>query len=267
MTALVYLKTPAAMHLMTDSACYFPDATVVGFAPKVAVLPDINMAIFTRGPAGAADIARDAWVGRFTSYDAFAANAVENVRAFYYSKEKALRATGQPDLEFYYFGYSKRHGCFEGRQIRCGFEDSAMHTDQDIGGAHIVRNPPFVEHELKVFGMAPGLFTKEDLAAATSPIHVKPSKWIPEIDMLQVLEMMRRKPEARFPGQPLRIYTGGHALLTTVTTSGITQKIVADFGDEIGRPIQQPAPVNWKRWREEALRRLLIGRMQERKAA
>jgi hypothetical protein len=135
--------------------------------------------------------------------------------------------------------------------IRCGFDESTFYRDQAAGHPDMVAKAPFEIHVVSDFSCAPGLFGSVDLDAAGFPVHLRPLKFDPEVDLLHVFEMLRRTPCARFPGDPLQIMVGGHALLTRVGRDGITQKMLAEYDDAIGEPIQRSAPLNWKQWRAE----------------
>jgi hypothetical protein len=78
---------------------------------------------------------------------------------------------------------------------------------------------------------------------------LKVSELSPEIDMLHVMEMMRRTPDARFPSEKKVITCGGHALLTRIDPYGVTQKTLTEWPHVIGQPIQVPPPLDWAAWR------------------
>ncbi|MDB5617466.1 hypothetical protein [Tardiphaga sp.] len=256
MTSIVVMKHPDAIHLLTDSASYTVDGVVTGFEDKVSVLPDINMAIFTRGPVIARHLFALSLVDRFASFDDFILDAPNHVRKVYLDHEDMLRQCGHPDTEFYCFGWSEHRQRPEGYQIRCGYEDSACYTDAKsapkLKGGKGVYNKPFILHSVANLSMAPGIFSSDDLKAAGFPFHLATEDMTPEVDMLQIMEMMRRKPCARFPDQSKTITCGGRALLTTVTRRGSSQKVLVEWPDAIGEPIQAAAPVDWKVWRDGA---------------
>jgi hypothetical protein len=255
MSAIVILKQPDALYLLTDGASYTADGVVTSIEPKVAVLPDINMAIFTRGPAGSSHLAMFTWLDEFASFDEFAADSVEHVRKLYFQNEAWMRRGGHPDLEFFFAGWSELRNRPECYLIRCGYEDSACHYHKKMGSkaGSKYRDKPFQKQPVSDFCFAPGIFEKSDLTATKFPTHLKPKDLTPEVDMLHVMEMMRRKPCARFDDQPKRITVGGHALLTRIDADGVTQKMLAEYPDAIGEPIQAPAPLDWQRWRDGAL--------------
>jgi hypothetical protein len=215
-------------------------------------MPDINMAITTRGPAGAAHLALFTFIDQFPSFDNFVANAAEHVRAWYFDHESWMRKGGHPDLEFYFFGWSEKRTRPEGYLIRCGYADSACYRDQKSGAkaGRKYRNKPFIVQELSDFCCAPGIFQMSDLAAAKFPVNLKPKDLTPEIDLLHIMEMLRRTPDARFPGDKKAIFIGGHATLTCIDADGVTQKTLATWPDAIGEPILVSAPLDWQRWRD-----------------
>jgi hypothetical protein len=112
------------------------------------------------------------------------------------------------------------------------------------------RSAPFVMQAVGDFCFAPGIFEKADLAATKFPVHLKVADLTPEIDLLHVLEMMRRTPCARFDDQPKTITTGGHATLTRIDADGVTQKTLVTWPDMIGEVIPVSPPIDWQRWRD-----------------
>jgi hypothetical protein len=84
-------------------------------------------------------------------------------------------------------------------------------------------------------------------------------KLIPEIDLLQILEMQRQS-LIDLNGQPSYV-VGGLALLSTVARGGtITQRVIHRWPDEIGEPILPEEIDDWKAWRNElAIKRIPTG--------
>jgi hypothetical protein len=267
MTALVYLRQDDALYLLTDGASYTDDGVVTAIEPKPAVMPDdTNMVIFTRGPAGSAHLAAFNFVDQFASFDEFVDGAEQNVLKWYFDYEIWMRRGHHPDLEFYFFGWSEKRARPEGYQIRCGYEDSTFHSDKNVGRKQGIRNKPFVRLELPDLSVAPGIFDKSVLAATKFPAHLKPRDLVPEVDVLHLMEVLRRTPCARFPGDPETITVGGHALLTRIDADGVTQKMLAEYPDAIGEPIQTPPPLDWERWRaSREFRRKMISPASKRK--
>jgi len=249
MSAIVILKQSDAIYCLTDAASYTADGVVTGVGKKVSVLPDINMVIATRGPCEANTVFALSFVDQFSSFDDFVANAPEHVRRVYFDYEDFMRRGGHPDVEFYCFGWSKQRGQPEGYQIRCGYPDSKMYSDMKNAPKREILNLPFHLHKISDFAIAPGIFSRADLEATQFPAHLKPAGMNPEVDMLHVMEMMRRKPTSRFPDQPKRILVGGHALLTKVDQHGVQQKTLTEWPLDVGEHVQTPAPIDWNEWR------------------
>jgi hypothetical protein len=218
------------------------------------------MVIFTQGPAGSAHLAAFTFVDQFPSFDAFVVSAGANVRKWYFDHESWMRAGGHPDLVFYFFGYSEKRERPEGYMIRCAYDKAAFDRDGKVSRDgwfwnRKVKLKPF--QVLPISGnlsISPGVFSKDELAAAAFPVHLQAKDLVPEVDMLHIMEMMRRKPCSRFPEEPARVAVGGHALLTTIGATGVTQKLLAEYPDDIGKPIKAPAPLDWKQWRDDQLR-------------
>ncbi len=74
----------------------------------------------------------------------------------------------------------------------------------------------------------------EDLLAADWPIGVDRDARNAEADLLHMLEIQRRR-----PASDGTYYIGGHAVLTTVTADGVTQRVVLRWReDRAGRPVR-----------------------------
>jgi hypothetical protein len=258
MSSIVILKQPGAIYTLTDGASWTADGIVTAIGPKTAVLPDINMAIFTQGPATLAWLGLYTFVDQFASFDHFVGEAAAHVRKLYFDHESLMREGGNPDAVFYFFGYSDRRSQIEGYVIHCSYDREGFYRDQKIsvrgwsGRSKDVKIKPFVAYPITGnLTVAPGIFSKADLDAANFPTHLKPAELVPEIDMLHVFEMLRRTPCARFANEPKRINVGGHALLTRIDADGVTQTILAEYDDPIGWPIQEAPPLDWAKWRAE----------------
>jgi hypothetical protein len=247
MSAIAILQKPEALYFATDCASYDIDGVITALDSKVAIIPDIPMAIFTRGPSGASHVAMFEFLDKFATFDQFVDDASATIRKFYYGYESYMRKCGHPDLEFYFFGWSERREQPEGYMIRCGYADSALHSDKKAPGhkrERKYRAKPFVVQSLPIFGHAPGLFGPAEFAVCAFP-RGKPADLLPELDLLHVVEMMRHTPTRN--GQ---INVGGSVELTTVNESGITKKTLKKYDDVIGQPIKAIAPLDWKRWRD-----------------
>jgi hypothetical protein len=171
-------------------------------------------------------------------------------------------------MEFYFFGWSPARNRPEGYRVRCGYADSVMFTDGENKNAGRYTEEPFTLSVLPDVGVAPALLPPQ-LKAAHFASHLKTHQMTPEVDLLHLIEILRRTPTSRFPDQPKTITVGGHAELTTVSAAGITQRILAEYDYAIGEPVPRAAPLDWKAWRRaaELKRKLSAPNNQKAKAA
>jgi hypothetical protein len=251
MSAIAILRHKDAIHFVTDGLSYTPEGIVTGCCSKVGVVDDLKMAIFTRGPSFGAHTAAEFFADRFASFDDFVEVAPEAIRIFYETYEAEMRASSHPDMEFYFFGWSAKRTKPEAYRVRCGYSDSIMYSDkEDSSGGRYV-DKPFTLLTLPDLGLAPGLQPWQ-LKAARFASHLKTEQMVPDVDLLHLIEIMRRTPTARFPDQPKSITVGGHAELTTVDDRGVSHRILAEYDYAIGEPLAAAAPLDWKRWRGKA---------------
>jgi hypothetical protein len=255
MSAIAILRQKKAIHFLTDAASYTADGVVTGIGSKVGLIENPPIAIYTRGPANTATLAARQLDGAFASFDDLIANAEDRIKCFYYVNAEHMRASGFPDLDMYLFGWSESRNCPEGYSIRCGFDDSDLHRDTDWGG---IRPAPFKLHTLSALCCAP-LIDQAQLPATGFPMHLKPNKLNPETDLLHLMELMRRTPSEMKPWLPKINTVGGFALLTSVSRTGITQKVLAEYSDRVGEKIT-PEAIDWKKWRTESARTNVNGR-------
>lgn len=97
--------------------------------------------------------------------------------------------------------------------------------------------------ELPIISMPPP--SREDFQAAGYDLLADLEKVDPESYLLHCMEIQRRK---RFDG---RHVVGGLAQLTTITASGLTQRVVHVWPeDQPGKRIE-PVPIDWSAWRAE----------------
>lgn len=88
----------------------------------------------------------------------------------------------------------------------------------------------------------------EDLLTAGWQIGVDRDKRDAETDLLHMLEIQRRR-----PASDGKYYIGVHAVLTTVTADGVTQRVVHRWReDRAGRPVR---PQGEARRRREVMTR------------
>jgi len=97
--------------------------------------------------------------------------------------------------------------------------------------------------ELPIIAMPPP--SREEFQEAGFDLIADVEKVDPESYLLHCMEIQRRK---RFDG---RHVVGGHAVLTTVTRDGVTQRVVHRWPeDRVGKTIR-PKPMDWKAWKAE----------------
>ncbi|MCK1420723.1 hypothetical protein IVB15_32970 [Bradyrhizobium sp. 182] len=97
--------------------------------------------------------------------------------------------------------------------------------------------------ELPIISMPPP--SLEEFQAADYDLIADLEKVDPESYLLHCMEIQRRK---RFDG---RHVVGGHAVLTTITASGVVQRLVHVWPEDQPGSRIEPVPIDWSAWRAE----------------
>lgn len=248
MSSIVLLKQNDAVHAVTDGATYSAAGTLIAVLPKVMTIPHLNAAIYTRGPAYQSWNLGIEIASSCRDFDT-AKRELQSIAPGYFIKnEEALRVTGYPDLEVFFFGWAEGAAVPSAWYMRCGFPDSEFHSDTAKPG---YRPEPFKFVEVGKFVASPGV-ERKNMIAAGFPVEVAAEDLIPEIDLLHMIEMQRHFPS------PLSMRTqfkdrnqanvGGYAQLTSIYADRIEQRILAQWNDRVGSPIM-PGEMDWKQWR------------------
>lgn len=229
---------------MVDAASYFADGVVAGFLDKCCPMPELRCAVTTLGASRWQPIIFAAIRENFTSFDDMKAGIGPLLQALYDEHAATICEPGMwAAADIWVIGWSDAIDGPDGFTI--GMEDLADWTSRD--GDNPNGRRPFVVDPLASLGLnfhpCP---SAHQLFEARFPISLAESDLlVPEIDLLQLLEVQRRIP-CIHNGRP---FIGGYALLTSVSRDGVSQRRVHTWGDDKVGQLIKPGPIDWKAWR------------------
>jgi hypothetical protein len=235
------LRQRDSIHLMVDAASYFSDGIVAGFLDKCCPMPELRCAVTTLGASMWQPIIFESIREKFSSFDEVKAGIRPLLEQIYADYAATICSADQwAAADVWVVGWSDERQAPDGFTI--SMDDLA---DWEERGSR----RPFTIDPLGPLGLNwhphP---TGEQLFEACFPIRLTESdRLIPEIDLLQIMEVQRRL-TYRDKGYHL---IGGYALLTSVDRAGVSQRKVHTWSeDEVGELIM-PLPIDWRKWRAD----------------
>jgi hypothetical protein len=245
MSAVIMLKQRDRIHLMTDAASYYMDGTVAAFLDKCIAIPHLHCAIAALGPSLWGGIIERAISEAFSSYDEMKAGIEPLLVDLFRVTDPA--SVIDPELtiatDVWIVGWSKDLQGPDGFTI--GMDDLDDWERRETGNPHAKR--PFQIEPLHEIGINMNPCPSgAQLFEAFHPNGLpEPVKMIPDVDLVQLLEIQRR---LTFRDQGWH-FIGGYGFLTSVTADGINQRRVHSWPeDRVGEMIK-PQPIDWLQWR------------------
>jgi hypothetical protein len=241
---------------------------VAGFLDKCRAIPELQCAVTTLGPTAWQEIIFTAIREAFTSFDDLKAGIEPLLHEIfdYHSDSVTYQGKLGNAADVWIIGWSAQRQAPEGFTI--GLCDLAEYEERAKENPDARR--PFQIDPLSSLGInfspCP---TGQQLAEARFPTSLAATEeLIPEVDLLQLMEVQRRLP---YRDDAPWHFIGGYAVLTSVDKSGVTQQRIHEWPDEVGQLIE-PGPIDWLRWRAEreaplaSAKVIPLNRQQRRKA-
>jgi len=263
-SSILVLRQPSCISMVTDAASYNSAGIVEQISTKIAVLPHLNAAIYTRGPANTTLLAAYDMGRMFGSFDELVDRLEAFATDFYERRASHFVHNEFPEIELYVCGWSAKRSAPEGYLIRCCFADSNFHDNPEWltkGGTYTAA--PFKVQTLAKLCASPGV-TPEDMKQAMFPSHLEVEELDPKVAGLHLFHIQRGKLGTR-PDQVNFYAVGGFAMLTTIRENEITQSILKRFNDKVGEPIT-PEPVDWNKFVRPVAAPLSFMTRQQRRA-
>jgi hypothetical protein len=218
---------------MTDASLYNGEGEIIGFEPKAYIIGAWHGAMSGRGnmwgPVTAAARAES-----YASFDDFVANSGPEIKAAHRQAQAAGELPANGLISLHVIGWS------DTRDEACAFSlvSESRLSDDD--------KPAYTWGEVSEWSLGPGL-SEVDLwhlhRQGIEPIHdYDLADFDPVKHGLPIMEAQRRqKTDPRFfAGEPFHC-VGGSAWATEVTREGVTQRVIHEWGDEVGEPIRPAA--------------------------
>lgn len=265
-------KQRNAVHLMVDGVSYDKSGVVVEKTQKCIALPTLHMAMTVMGPTHADLVMASHLSKRFTSFDDLIGGVEDYLPAVFRLNLSLLSESGIPDSRVYFAGWSEKQRaplaysmiCIPpeseaywraARERDCAIYGEANMVEaepfklldlRESSGSAVICNPPWAEH----LSMA-----ECGLQFDAEPAEI-PDLMNPELDLLTIMEMQRRRKVPLRPGESAAHWVGGFALLTSITEAGISQRIVHRWPEDRVGQLINPKPIYWKAWRAARAREI-----------
>lgn len=198
--------------IATDTICYDDDGTITAFETKVVTFPHKMMALVVRGEVRSVSYATTV-AQMFPSFDLFLECAPLVFIGTWDEQAKTLGP--KPGMDLAVVGYSDSE-----QRIVAAYASSR--NDFAFQRGNIIIAPDLEPEQL----LAAGFTVTGNGIAVTDPAK----------DLLKILELQRRTP-ADLPEGGTGYVIGGHAVLTVMNRSRITQQVLHRWPDEIGATI------------------------------
>lgn len=239
MSAISALVQSNAVHMMTDTLLYVQGKVIQTDFPKCLPIRGMRAAIASTGPASFAYLLAEMLATSCTTFDEVVTKDREWFRGafdWYVENERAGASEYATVALIGWLEGEDRPAAFaielsNGGEKAAWVKGNSSHVDPDSVAHDLVELPIMANPTPPV----------EDLITAGWPLGVDRDTRDAEADLLHMLEIQRRR-----RASDGKYYVGGHAVLTTVTRDGVTQRAVHRWPeDRAGKPIR-PKPMDWR---------------------
>lgn len=243
MSAINTLTQKDSVHLMTDGLSYLNGVPVEVNLRKAHLIPGMRAAISCTGPAALVNFVVERVEGRFASFDDLVANGSAYIRELFREHVTVCRH-GDDASSVALIGWHEHDNrpAAYGMDMNIGSEQAEWICKNNPNSRKEDVCPDLSEQPI----MAVPCPTPEELKAAHFDMTRDFNSMDSATDLLHVLQIQRQK---RYSDG--NFYVGGHALLTTVTADGVTQRIVHLWDEDRPGVKIVPAPIDWATWRVE----------------
>lgn len=243
MSAINAFTQKRAVHVMSDGLAYDESHTPVSVDLwKTHPMGAIAACVSTTGPALLGEFLAERLSDLFQSFDDLIAAGADPIRDLFFEYAAGWR-DGDAVADVVLAGWRKqsdRPGLFSLKAGREGAKwDLIVERSKVLGEGETAQFFDLIEQEVLSFPTPSiDMFKSAGYDIAANLEHVNPETYL-----LHLLEIQRR---IRFGTEHL---VGGHALLTSIDATGLTQRIVHTWDeDAVGETIK-PLPIDWSAWR------------------
>jgi hypothetical protein len=243
MSAIITLCQREAVHILSDGAGYDSKGTVRAIMSKSFAIPHLSAVIATRGSAVSLPFIATRLSSLFSSFDELMLGIEAELPKIIDDSEELFAMSGSASTEIAVVGWSEKDDIGKAFTIQAG---DVSETRAEYADVEHPESFKLVERPNAFALPAP---SAEIMRKAEFRGDTNIEKLIPEIDLLQIMEMQRQS-LIELNGQPTYV-VGGLALLSTVARGGmITQRVIHRWPDEIGEQILPVEIDDWKAWRQ-----------------
>jgi hypothetical protein len=245
MSAIITLNQREAVSILCDGAGYDSQGTVRAVMSKAFAIPHLSAVISTRGSAVALPFLGTRLSALFSGFDELISGIEAKLPKIIDDAEALFELSGATSTEMAVIGWSDQDDCGKAFTIQTRDVNDSRAEYADVEQPASFK---LVERPNAFAWPAPSAQLMQE-ADFRGDVDIE--KLVPEIDLLQILEMQRRS-LIEFNGQEIHV-VGGLALLSTVTRGGkIMQRVIHRWQeDKIGRMIQPEEITDWKQWRTD----------------
>lgn len=242
MTAINVIVQRDAVHMMTDGSVYVADGTLLEVDMcKADVLTLGRSALACTGPALLGEHIAAHLNREFASFDDLVKRGESRIAELFTGYATEWRDNDALST-LYLIGWHELQG-----------RPAAYGMDMSTGGAKeaaVLKNQPHVgDYEaFKLIEVPCGATpppSKEHYAAALYDLSTNLHHVNAGVDLLHQMEIQRR---IAYDGKH---YVGGNALLTSITKTGITQRVVHTWPEDSVGQLIKPLPIDYKQWLAE----------------
>ncbi|OJT97732.1 MAG: hypothetical protein BGN83_19795 [Rhizobium sp. 63-7] len=248
MTAInVFLRRDRAI-MMTDATVYPRNGEVIGMGTKAFPMPKISAVLAVRGAQRAAMDLAFKMSMIYDDFDHMAAKAARDLALWHEEAVVSLAHEVQQDIQIVVAGWSERLRRPAGFWYDSSGDGDFAHMDE-LDDVQAPAPDEIEEARLRSIGCEPG-------------VHFTAATFDPVKHGVPLMEAQRRM-KIVIPdiagNQPIHL-VGGHILLSEVSRTGISQRVIHQWPDEPGELIrpaefQQPASAGMSRQQRRAMER------------
>jgi hypothetical protein len=231
---------PGRVAIFTDAAVYDNAGVIWRITPKAVAISHLKAVIAARGPALTAPLFAFELGGCSTTFDALLKNIEGQLPRLCQKHAALLSADSDPTIELLIAGWSDARNRPESYLI-CSGPRAPLYGGEDLA-TMMARPSPGKLLELPGNYVSPGIW---DDAVISAGLHRPTDGKAASVELLG-LATLELQLGIIFEGAR---WVGGFGLMHVITNSGVTEKVICRWPDQLGEPINLD-PVDWDAWRK-----------------
>jgi hypothetical protein len=243
LTAIFVLRQSSSVHLINDGAAYDGSTGELHSVDLVKgiALPDQHMAIACNGPALLGQYLGERIADEFASFDDFVSRG-EVLLPDVFQDYAEDNCDGDAFSTFYVVGWHRHATPRPAAYCMNLWTDDSTRLAQVVENSSADSGVQRFKFEELLFSGTPGP-SGDLMTAAGFRIPDDVNDMRPEIDLLHLLEIARHEEIEDHH------WVGGRAVLTSIDASGVTQKTLHIWEEDLVGDLITPLPIDWKAWR------------------